>query len=322
MDLRRISLSVLLSSACFLIPSAVADVYPVILHGKVVMPDGSAPPTIVAIERVCSDNFGSEPGPLTNKKGEFIWRMNIDPLETRDCVIRATHAGYSSTQVEVSGVDTTHTTLDLPPITISASVADPYTLNFSDTGITGRAKGDWNAALKALDAHNLAEVATHLEAVVAAAPKAGQAWHALGVVDEQLDKTAGARAAYEHAIASDPKQFRAYVTLTRLCIKTKDWNCAAMTAEELLKADPKHSLSRDLPPSGGGTLRTERSKGRSGERNRGHPPGWESEAAPRRVCTGTDFRSQGRHRWSQRAYDQISAVGARSARRGFGPRSY
>jgi len=241
MDFKPVFLGVSLASAFGLIQFAVADVYPVILHGKVVMEDGSPPPVIVAVERVCSDSYGSMNGVLTDKKGEYIWRMNIDPLETRDCVIRATHTGYTSSEVQVSGVDTTHTTLDLPPITIRTSVADPYTLNFSDTGITGRAKPDWKSALKALDARNIPEVASHLEAVVVAAPKAAQAWHALGVVDEKLNKPADARAAYEHAIESDPKLLTAYVTLTRLCIKTKDWNEAAKTADALIKADPKHS---------------------------------------------------------------------------------
>ena len=54
------------------------------------MEDGSPPPIVVSIERVCSDVCGSMPGVLTDKKGEYIWRMNIDPLETRNCVIRAT----------------------------------------------------------------------------------------------------------------------------------------------------------------------------------------------------------------------------------------
>jgi Tfp pilus assembly protein PilF len=241
MDLRRIFQFALPASICFLIQPAVADDYPVILHGKVVMEDGSPPPVIVSVERVCSDLAGSMPGVLTDKKGEYIWRMNIDPLETRNCVIRASHAGYSSSEVEVSGVDTTHTTLDLPNIVIRSSVADPYTLNFSDTGITGRAKGDWKAAIKALDAQNLSEGAIHLEAVVAGAPKAEQAWHALGVVDDRLGKMAEARAAYEHAIAADAKVLPPDVTLTRLCIKTKDWNCAAKTADALIKADSKHS---------------------------------------------------------------------------------
>jgi len=241
MNSRRIFQGLLLGTVYFPIQLAVADVYPVILRGKVVMDDGSVPPTIVGIERVCSDVAGSAPGPLTNKKGEFIWRMDIDPLETRNCVIRATHEGYSSSAVEVSGIDTTHTSLDLPPITIRGAVADPYVLSYSDNNITARGKGEWTAAKKALDAQNLAEGASHLEAVVAAAPKAEQVWHGLGVVDERLNKLPEAHAAYEHAIAADPKVLAPYVTLTRLCIKTKDWDCAAKTADALIKVDAKHS---------------------------------------------------------------------------------
>jgi len=234
MDLQRLFLCVPLALVCS------ADNYPVILHGKVVMDDGSAPPTAVEIERVCSDNAGSAPGPLTNKQGEYIWRMNIDPLETRSCVIRASHAGYTSSDVTVSGVDTTHTTLELPPITIRGSVSDPDTINFSDNGIPGRAKSDFTAARKSVDTQDLAGAANHLEAVVAAAPKFAQAWHGLGVIDESLHKTAEARAAYEHAIAADPKMLPPYVMLARLCIKTKDWNCGSKTAEALMKVDPKH----------------------------------------------------------------------------------
>jgi Flp pilus assembly protein TadD len=241
MNWKRVFVAVLLASISFLVQLAIADIYPVILHGKVVMEDGSPPPITVSIERVCSDVSGSMPGVLTDKKGEYIWRMDIDPLETRNCVIRASHTGYSSTEVEVSGVDTTHTTLDLPPIVIRTSVFDPYTLSFSDKGISGRVLGDWKAAIKALDSQNLAEAAPHLEAVTAASAKAAQAWHALGVIDDRLNKPAEAHAAYEHGITADPKFLRTYVALARLCIKTKDWNCAGETADALIKADPKHS---------------------------------------------------------------------------------
>ena len=106
------------------------------------MEDGSAPPVIVAIERVCSDHYGDAPGPVTNKKGEFIWQMEIDPLDARDCRLRATHTGYTSTLVEVSGLDTTRTSLDLPPIIINSSVADPSAIIVADSGNTRtRAKG-------------------------------------------------------------------------------------------------------------------------------------------------------------------------------------
>jgi hypothetical protein len=222
--------------------SAAADVYSVILHGKVVMPDGSPPPVTMGIERICSDGFGSAPGTLTDKKGEYIWRMDIDPLETRDCKIRATHTGYTSSSVEVSGVDTTHTTLDLPPITVRASVADAYAIIVTDP--PGRAKKDWDAAMKALDAPDgpdSAGAAQHLEAAVAASPKYAPGWHALGIVDERLKKLPEAKDAYEHAIASNPKLLPSYVTLLRVNIKLKDWDGAEKAAAALLKADPKHS---------------------------------------------------------------------------------
>src|SRR5277367_3107383 len=221
MDLKHAVRCASLASAVLLVQAAIADEYPVILHGKVMMEDGSAPPVQVAIERICSDQRGSMPGVLTDKKGEFIWRMNIDPLETRSCVIRATHAGYTSSSVPVSGVDTTHTTLDLPPITVHNSVAEPDVIYFPENGLPGKAKPDFTAARKALDNRDTTGAASHLEAVVAAAPKFAPAWHGLGVVDENLQKSAEAQVAFEHAIAADPKLLPPYVMLARLCIKTK-----------------------------------------------------------------------------------------------------
>ena len=61
------------------------------------------------------------------------------------------------------------------------------------------------------------------------------------MIDDRLNKPAEAHAAYQHSITADPKYLRAYVALARLCIKTKDWNCAGETADALIKEDPKHS---------------------------------------------------------------------------------
>jgi Flp pilus assembly protein TadD len=221
--------------------SAAADTYPIILHGKVVMQDGSPPPVSLGIERVCSDVQGDAPGTVTDKKGEYIWRMEIDPLEARDCQIRATHTGYTSTRVEVSGVDTTHTTLELPPIVVTASAANPYAI-IMGSSIPGRAKKDWDDAIKALDnGPDFAGAARHLEAAVDAAPKFAPGWHALGIVDERLKKLPDAKTAYEHAVASDPKLLPPYVVLLRVCIKLKDWDGAEKAAAALIKVDPKHA---------------------------------------------------------------------------------
>ena len=56
-----------------------AETYPLILRGKVTMQDGSPPPKSVGIQRICS-HTGSAPGPLTDKKGEYLWRMELVPV--------------------------------------------------------------------------------------------------------------------------------------------------------------------------------------------------------------------------------------------------
>jgi hypothetical protein len=223
-----------------------AEVYPLIVKGKVTMPDGSPPPFTVGIERVCSDLQGSAPGPITDKKGEYTWRMDVDPLRTRACFIRATHTGYTSTTVDVSGLDgSTHTTTTLDTLVITnGRTVDPYAIISNDSNMPSRASAPWKAAMKALDNRNDAEAATQMQAAVAAAPKFAIGWHALGVVEEkQLQKLSEARDAYEHAIQADPKMLAPYLALARLCIKTKDWQCAAKSVDALIKLDTKKTVT-------------------------------------------------------------------------------
>jgi tetratricopeptide (TPR) repeat protein len=221
---------------------AKADTYPVIVMGTVTMEDGSPPPVIVSVERACSDSYGDAPGPLTNKKGEWVWRLDIDPLATRSCVFRASHAGYVSTTIDASNLnlELRGTTLKVPPLVISAATADPYTIHIAGDDIPGRAKGPFGKAMKAIDARNYEEAIRDLQASVAAVPKFVDGWHALGVVYDTMEMPVGARDAYTHAIEADPKHLPSWVTLTRLCIKTKDWQCALKNADGLIKLDTKH----------------------------------------------------------------------------------
>lgn len=228
---------------CFsLVTVASADTYKVIVTGKVTMEDGSAPPFTVGIERVCSDLQGSAPGPITDKKGVFIWNMEMDPFNSRACFIRATHTGYTSTSQDISGInvtshDTQHT---LPALVLSKKIPEPSAIVVNGEDIPFRAKGSFNAAMKALDDSKYAEAAAQLESTVKASPKFAEGWHALGVVDERLNKNSEARDAYEHSIKSNPKFLQPYVTLARVCLKTKEWECAAKAAGDGIKADQKH----------------------------------------------------------------------------------
>jgi len=225
--------------------AAQSNEYEVILKGTVTLEDGTPPPFSVAVERFCSDIQGSAPGPLTNKKGEYIWRMKIDPFRERSCVLRASHPGYASTSVDVSGVNTTShdTQATLPPVILTPTASDPYRIEANENNMPGKARGPFHAAMKALDNNNEAEAAKQLQAAVEAAPKFAAGWHALGILDEKrLFRYDDAKAAYQHAIEADPKLLTAYVTLTHVCIKTKDWQKASETADALMKADTKHAF--------------------------------------------------------------------------------
>src|SRR5215472_14479102 len=115
-------LTLLAATAACVIPAA-ADTWTLILRGKVVMQDGSPPPKSVGIERLCSDSYGDAPGPPTDKKGEYLWRMEVDPLKTRTCRIRANLPGYSSSEIDISGFNS-YTDPNLPPLVLTARGAD------------------------------------------------------------------------------------------------------------------------------------------------------------------------------------------------------
>jgi Tfp pilus assembly protein PilF len=233
----------------FLLPfilsaAAFADTYPVIVKGTVTMEDGAPPPFTVSIERSCSDSAGSAPGPITNKKGEWLWRIEVDAFAARACVFRvANHPGYVSTTADASNLNTAShsTTLTIPPLILAVSSADPDAINVSESNVPSKAKGSFDKAIKALDNSDFETAARELQAAVAGSPKFAQGWQSLGLVEGRLNKPDQAKEAFNRAIEADPKSLAPYVSLTRICIKTKDWQCAAKASDNLIKIDSKHA---------------------------------------------------------------------------------
>lgn len=225
-------------------PPARADVYPLILRGKVVMKDGSVPPKSVAIMRICSDESGSAPGPITDKKGEYIWRMDVDPMRTRVCHLEAAMAGYVSSRIDISALNGyTNTSQTLPDIVLSNKVPDPYTIVDSGKDIPGKSAGNWKAAMKAVDEGKVNDAIAQLEMAVKASPKFAQGWHALGILYQNIGKQAEAKDAWQHAVDADPKLLPAQVALSRICARTKDWQCAMSASEAEIKGDVKKTYT-------------------------------------------------------------------------------
>ena len=243
MSSARIIVGLFLAFGLFVVGArAQGDVYPLIIRGKVTMKDGAPPPKQVGIQRICSDRQGDAPGPLTSKNGDYLWRMDVDPMRTRRCWLVAQLEGFVSTRIEISGLNGyTSTTVDLPPIVLLPTLPDPRTINGSESDVPAKSKAAWKAAMKAVDADNLPEAEKQLRAVVEGSPKFAKGWHTLGIIFQTEQKLPEAKDAYQHAVDADPKSYVSYVALARVFIKAKDWQNAAKISDALIKLDPKQT---------------------------------------------------------------------------------
>lgn len=225
----------------FILPLAQGTDYNLIIRGKVTMPDGSPPPKAVGIERICSDVYGSEPGPITNKKGEYLWNMPVDPMRSRTCSLAAHLDGYVSSQIDISALNAyTKTATEVPALVLSPKAPDPYTINDTEIDVPGRSRAAWKSAIKALDGGGMPQVESDLQEVVQASPKFARGWHTLGLIFDNEQKYPAARDAYQHAIEADPKMLVSYVALARVCNRMNDWAGAEEASGTLIKLDTRH----------------------------------------------------------------------------------
>src|SRR5689334_6074181 len=63
-----------------------------VLRGKIEMEDGSPPNRAIGIERYCQN--GARQVAVADRKGVFVFSMEIDPLTELACVLRAVLDGY------------------------------------------------------------------------------------------------------------------------------------------------------------------------------------------------------------------------------------
>lgn len=226
--------------------AATADYFTIILEGNVVMADGTPPPRTVGVQRDCTDYAATSPGPLADKKGHYIWRMDLDPENTRVCYLYSTLPGFTSTRVNIAnmalGEYSQNKIINVPDIVLSprdtGGAMSVVLVPVQDA--PGKAQPIYKLAVKALDSNNLEEGLKQLQLAVQAVPKFTDGWTILGAEYEQHHQLMEARDALQHAIASNPKIASPYLRLARVSNKLGDWNAAAKYEDAMLKIEDRY----------------------------------------------------------------------------------
>jgi tetratricopeptide (TPR) repeat protein len=244
------------------------------ITGRVVVDDGTPPPQSVTIERVCSSSVRAQG--YTDQKGRFSFqlgqtggvmqdasetgagfpglqqsgagmggggspvsapRMNAD-AQLSNCDLRAVLAGYSSTNVMLSG----QRVMDNPDIgtivlhrlaNVNGSVVSMTSLE-----APREAQREFEKGRQTVQKNRLPEAALHFQKAVDIFPKFAAAWYELGRVQERTHNFQAAHDSFQHALAADSKFMSPYIPLAELAAAAKNWRELADITGRLISLDP------------------------------------------------------------------------------------
>jgi tetratricopeptide (TPR) repeat protein len=245
---------------------------PIMLSGKVVMQDGTPPPELVLIERVC--NGVARPEGYTDSKGRFSFQLGQNQsmlpdasmgsdtglgrdmgmnsgrggfggqnrgISERDligCEIRAALPGFRSAVVQLAG----RRSLDNPEVgtIILERLAKVDGFTFSATsGLASKdARKAYEKAHNAVKKKKLDDALVEYRKAVELHPKYAVAWYELGRLLQFKQNVPEAREAFAKAIEADPKYINPYGDLAKLAAVEKKWDEAAGHSATLLKLNP------------------------------------------------------------------------------------
>ena len=246
---------------------------PLILMGKVVMEDGTAPPDSVTVQLVCrglprsvgfTDSKGGFSVDLNNRmnnatlmdasesanspdfSGPFggpsmSSRGNSNGLSERDlmgCDLQAALPGFRSEQIHLG----TRRALDNPDVgsILLHRLANVEGLTISATSAFAPkdAKKSFEKARNAARKQKWDEAEKEYQKAVELYPKYAAAWYQLGLVQEQQKNPGGARKSYAQALAADAKFVSPYQQLAMLAAREQNWKEVVEDTDRLLRLNP------------------------------------------------------------------------------------
>jgi tetratricopeptide (TPR) repeat protein len=241
---------------------------PIYLSGKVVLQDGTPPPDIVKIERVCGGNPHAQG--YTDAKGRFQFQVDSgfegeqdasDPRsgvtavgglgsmsggnrpsaaargQLAGCELRAVLPGFFSGSVTLSN----HNEFDSPDVGIivlrRAQNVEGTTISMSSLTAPKDALKAYEKGRELLKKEKAEEAVRNFQKAVDLYPKYATAWFQLGLLQTR-DQAEQAEVSFTKSIEADPKFVSPYLSLTLLLEKNKRWDKALELCDAVIKLNP------------------------------------------------------------------------------------
>lgn len=240
---------------------------PIFLSGKVLLSDGTPPPDLVLIERVCGTRI--IPEGMTDRKGRFSFQLgqnsaqfmdastsdigsrmpgmgpntsrmgsmqgNVTAQSLMNCELRASLAGFRSETVSLA----MHRAMDNPDIgtIVLRRMGNVEGLTISATSVNAPkdARKDYDKGHEALLKGKYEDARKHLEKAVAAYPKYAAAWFDLGAIRDHEKDVEGARKAFQESIAADGKYVNPYEGLAQMAARERKWQEVADITDRIIQ---------------------------------------------------------------------------------------
>jgi tetratricopeptide (TPR) repeat protein len=238
---------------------------PIYLSGKVVLQDGTPPPDLVKIERICNGSPRTQG--YTDSKGRFQFQvdsqMNVDqdasdPFSRSSatgapstspaargalagCDLRAVLAGFISGSISL----TNHSEFDNPEVgTIvlrRAGNVEGTTISMSSLNAPKDALKAYEKGREFLKKEKSEEAERSFQKAVDLYPNYAVAWYQLGLLQTR-DEKEKAEASFTKSIDADPKFVSPYLSLTIMYERSQRWQKAVELSDAVIKLN-----STDFP---------------------------------------------------------------------------
>ncbi len=241
---------------------------PIYLSGKVVLQDGTPPPDLVRIERVCSGS--PHPQGYTDSKGRFQFQLDsgigveaeagdansrmpgsmtprtsttnpISRVDLNGCDLRAVLPGFVSGSVSLSSHGPFDNS-DVGTIVLRRiGNVDGTTVSMSSLNAPKDALKAYDKGREALRKEKPEDAEKNFLKAVDIYPKYAMAWFQLGMLQNPR-QALEAENSFQQAIASDPKFISPYLELTLIYERSSRWDKALDVSTRVIKLN-----STDFP---------------------------------------------------------------------------